>query len=1088
MRPGAGQRDIGMPRRCFVACGRKPCIKGRVKNSPRHAFPLLRRVAGRSFVFITAVAVALSARAASIDSLFHSPVLTEAAPPQRVLVLPDDSFLAHYNFGRLGGTDIGPLVKFKADGTLDSGFTMSGRYFHVLAVAPTSNGRLYVSAREINKVGSNYRLLRLNPDGSLDSSFNAGSGANGAIFSITVQLDNNVLVGGTFTTFNGEDRPYLVRLTPDGSVENSFAKISLDNFSGSGIYSNIIVQPDGKIVFAGQFVVVNGEDRLDVARLNSNGTLDASFVPSGYSVASLPRTIALQPDGKILIGARFIVNGIFGTTRGPLMRLNADGSLHQLFVVQTGASNQPTIQSIKLLADGDIIGVGTRFFRFTAAGNIVAGYQDKNFSPSARDVDVQSDGKILVAGMTTINNVATNGLVRYNADGTGGTSISGQFQREIFPRELAVRADGKIWLNGITFFDHIDGVARQGLARLKANGEVDSFDPQSLNVGASDFALHPNDKILLRQSQGTIIRLNPDDTLDGSLPPSSPGFPEFVPAPQEQYIALNNFSAQAVLDDNVIKRLLPNGAFDQSFQFGVAFSQVAATHTPPASRFWAGDNRPLAFYEDGRFLARYFDATGNYHLKRFNSDGSLDPDFQGGDVPTLTQTVEQQNVSFNNNSPGIYDVTLAPGTPLSDAVLLPDGKIIVVGMFDHYNGAAAPAIVRLQSNGAIDATFRAGAGAQWTFTPVDATHIPRIDAIERLADGRFLIAGNFEAYDGAAAPGIARLHADGSRDHTFSSPVALADTYSTYPTYFFFPFFTPDFPASQLVTQPDGSILLSGNYSQTGSDVVQSLFRLTRLTTTTPLNISTRMRVETGENVLIGGFIITGNAPKKVIVRAIGPTLTAAGVPRALANPTLELRGAGGVLLASNDDWRAGQQIEIQNSGLAPQNDYESAIITTLAPGQYTAIVAGKGGTTGAGLLEIYDLSPASDSELANISTRGFVQTGNDVMIGGFILGNSAGATRVLIRATGPSLTALGISGALQDPMLDLFDENGAKLLTNDNWKDMQRDQIEATGIPPSNDADSAIVAHLTAGNYTAIVSGKSNTTGVALVEVYNVK
>lgn len=1049
---------------------------------------LRHRRAGLWVIILTAFISGLSARAASVDSLFQSPVLTLAGAPQRVLVLPDDSFLAHYDFDRFDGADIGPLVKFKADGTRDSAFRMGGHYFHVLAVAPTADGRFYVAARELNKIGTRYLVLRVNSDGSLDAGFNAGSGANGPIYSLTVQPDGNILVGGSFKTFNGEDRPCLVRLTLDGSVDSAFAKVSLDNFPTSGIYSNIIVQPDKKIVFAGEFVVVNGQDRLDVARLHSDGTLDATFAPTGYSLSSLPvHTIALQPDGKILVGARFTVNGIFGTTRGPLMRLNADGSLHQLFVVQAGASAQPFIQSIKLLANGDIIGVGTRFFRFTTDGTVVAGYQDKNFSPPARSVDVQSDGKILVAGMLSINSMSANGLVRFNTDGSGGTAIAGQFQREIFPRELAVRSDGKIWLNGIHFFDRVDGLARPGLARLKANGEVDSFDPQSLNVPGSDLALHPNDKILLRQIPGTIIRLNPNDTLDGSLPPSSPGFLEFVAAPQEQYIALNNYSAQAVADNNVIKRLLSDGSIDPSFQFGVDFSQVAATHTPPASHFWVGDNRPLVFYEDGRFLARYFDATGNYHLRRFNSDGSLDPNFLGGDVPALNQRGTQQNVSFNNTF-GPYDVTIAPGTPLSDALLLTDGKIIVVGMFDHYNGTAAPSIVRLQANGAIDITFKAGAGAQWTSTPVDATHIPRIDAIEPLADGRFLIAGNFEAYDGAAAPGIARLNADGSRDHTFFSPVALANTYSTYPTYAFSPVSIPDFPASQLVTQPDGSILLSGNYSQTGSDTVRSLFRINGLTATAPLNISTRMRVETGENVLIGGFIITGNAPKKVIVRAIGPSLTALGVPGALANPTLELRGAGAVLLASNDDWRLGQQSEIQNSGLAPQNDLESAIITTLAPGGYTAIVAGHNGTTGAGLLEIYDLSPASDSELANISTRGLVQTGNDVMIGGFILGNSAGATRVLIRAAGPSLTGLGISGALQDPTLELFDGNGARLLTNDNWKETQRDQIEATGIPPSHDAESAIVAQLTAGNYTAIVSGKSNTTGVALVEVYNVK
>jgi len=188
------------------------------------------------------------------------------------------------------------------------------------------------------------------------------------------------------------------------------------------------------------------------------------------------------------------------------------------------------------------------------------------------------------------------------------------------------------------------------------------------------------------------------------------------------------------------------------------------------------------------------------------------------------------------------------------------------------------------------------------------------------------------------------------------------------------------------------------------------------------LNISTRMRVQTGDNVLIGGFIITGNDAKKVILRAIGPSLTQFGVVDALADPVLEVHGSDGSVIASNDNWREAQESEINATGLAPQDDLEPAIIATLDPDAYTAIVSGKDETSGVGLVEGYDLGQAADSQLANISTRGFVETGSNVMIGGFILGNGSGTTNILVRAIGPSLSLAGVSAALADPTLELHD------------------------------------------------------------------
>ena len=251
------------------------------------------------------------------------------------------------------------------------------------------------------------------------------------------------------------------------------------------------------------------------------------------------------------------------------------------------------------------------------------------------------------------------------------------------------------------------------------------------------------------------------------------------------------------------------------------------------------------------------------------------------------------------------------------------------------------------------------------------------------------------------------------------------------------------------------------------------------------LNISTRMRVQTGDNVLIGGFIITGNDAKKVLLRAIGPSLTQFGVVDALANPVLELHGSDGSVITSNDNWKETQESEIDATGLAPTEDAESAILMTLAPDAYTAIVSGKDGTSGVGLVEGYDLDQAADSQLGNISTRGFVETGSNVMIGGFILGNGTGTTNILARAIGPSLSLVGVSGALADPTLELHDANGALINSNDNWRESQQAEIEATGLAPQDDLESAVLVTVATDAYTAIVVGKDGGTGVALVEVY---
>jgi hypothetical protein len=278
-------------------------------------------------------------------------------------------------------------------------------------------------------------------------------------------------------------------------------------------------------------------------------------------------------------------------------------------------------------------------------------------------------------------------------------------------------------------------------------------------------------------------------------------------------------------------------------------------------------------------------------------------------------------------------------------------------------------------------------------------------------------------------------------------------------------------------------VISAANSTGTGSATLTLTISAPAPDPTTLANISTRLRVETGDNALIGGFIVTGTQPKKIIVLAIGPSLPLADK---LADPTLELY-QGNTLIDSNENWiDSANKQAIIDSGIAPANDLESAIIATLPANnsQYTAVVRGANDSTGIGVVQAYDLDRSVDSKLANISTRGLVQTGDNVLIAGTIVLGQA-SQKVIVRAIGPSLP---VPGKLDDPTLELRDANGALLDENDNWVDSPDKQaiIDST-IPPTNDLESAIVATLPAGGaqYTAIVRGINGSTGVAVVEVF---
>jgi hypothetical protein len=258
--------------------------------------------------------------------------------------------------------------------------------------------------------------------------------------------------------------------------------------------------------------------------------------------------------------------------------------------------------------------------------------------------------------------------------------------------------------------------------------------------------------------------------------------------------------------------------------------------------------------------------------------------------------------------------------------------------------------------------------------------------------------------------------------------------------------------------------------------------------TTHAINLSTRMRVEPGDNAGIGGFIITGNDPKHVLLRAIGPSLSNNGVPDPLADPVLELHGPDAFVTITNDNWRDTQEAEIQATGIPPTNNQESAIDATLAPGTYTAIVSGNGNTSGVALVEVYDLDQGADSKLANLSTRAFVTTGDNVVIAGVVLSNNSTDDRIVVRGLGPSLGGSGLSPVLADPTLELRDSDGTLLISNNDWQDNpdQATELTAAGLAPSDPLEAAIAATLPPGLYTAQLAGLENGTGIGLVEIYD--
>jgi uncharacterized delta-60 repeat protein len=1008
----------------------------------------------------------------------------------------------------------------------------------VYAVAKQGDGKILIGGDFTQIDGQNhFHIARLNADGTVDSSFN--SNADSTVNSIAIQADGKIVVGGFFGFLNGQNYNQIGRLNADGTLDSAFHPFVGGNPSYS-IYA-VAAQADGKILVGGSFTLLNGQTRNNIGRLNADGTLDTAFHPQALN--SAPNQVfvygfALQTDGKILVGGQF--NSLGGEFRDGIGRLNSDGTLDTSF--NPGPTNG-VIRIFSLQVDGKIL-VGGSFEQLggqprISMGRLNAdGTLDTAFDPGLTDIGfigiyavvVQPDSKIIVGGtFTQIGGQERNGLARLNADGTLDTSFSPQPGGTATVRGLAVQADGKIILGGR--FSQLNGQPRNSIGRLNADGTLDStFNLtllNSLSASINAVTVQGDNKILVGgfflqlggQARSGIGRLNTDGTLDLPYPETSQfGEVNAVAIQEDGKVILGGpFSQVGGEPRNHIGRINAEGTVDTTFNPGAGFTINAIARQPDGKILVGGYFTQLAGQPRNR-------------IGRLNSDGTLDVSFNpgaGGPGTFVSPAVlalalqpdgkivvggyfEQLGGKARSrigrlNSDGTLDTSFDPGiggssTSISVQTIAvqADGKILVGGLFSQLDGQPRDNMGRLNADGTLDTSFNQGA--------VDST----VRTIAIQPDDKIVVGGDFTQIGGQGREHIARLETNGTVDLLFNAGVSGSLTSDPTGVY-------------TLAVQADGRILVGGNFTHLAGQPRNNIGRLdpngqpspTPTPTPTPTasptppatptptptvapsatptpvpgrlgNISTRLRVETGDNVLIGGFIVSGTQPKRVILRAIGPSLTSVGVPDALTNPTLELHGPGGFTTVTNDNWMdAPNRQEIIDSGLAPTNTAESAILATLPSNNsaYTAIVRGVNNGTGVGLVEAYDLNPTADSKLANISTRGFVQAGDNVMIGGFIVVGQT-STRVIVRAIGPSLP---LQDKLANPTLELRDSNGTLLQSNDNWRTGgQEADIIATGLQPSNDLESAIIRTLVPGATTAIVRGVNGTTGVALVEVYD--
>lgn len=692
-------------------------------------------------------------------------------PVNAIAVQSDNKIIVGGEFIDYRGIPEKCIIRLNPDGSKDTSFnTGEGFGYYVHSIVVQSDGKILVGGAFSTYQGiTSNRIIRLNPDGSIDPTFNIGSGFNDVVRSIALQADGKILVGGDFTNYQGVNEYKLIRLNTDGSKDDSF--VTGTGFSGTAIsygVRSIVVQTDGKVVVGGNFTTYKGLSQKSIIRLNVDGSKDISFaIGTGFNDGVY--SIALQTDGKLVVGGAF--TSYRGVAENRIIRLNSDGVKDTTFITGTGFVNN--VYSIVLQADGKLIlGGDFTYYKWMPENRIVRLNSDGNkdttfnsgtgFDNVVRSVVMQSNGNVLVGGVFAyFKDVDENRIIRLNSDGSKETSFdfATGFNRTVYA--IATQADDKILAGGV--FTTYKGSAEKYLIRLNPDGSKDnSFSTGAgFNSFVSSIVVQPDGKIIVGGSftsykgltENRIIRLNPDGSKDTSFV-SGTGFDGGVTAivlqPDGKLLMKGGFSSYQGVTANWIIRLNPDGSKDASFTTGTGFN----------------DNPDcIALQSDGKIVVGggflWYQGAAENKIIRLNPDGSKDNSFVVG-------------AGFNND--------------VNSIALQPDGKILAGGHFTSYQGVTNNKIVRLNPDGSIDASFNSGTGFDFY-----------VHSIAVKPDGKILIGGTFTSYQGAfmgeTENRFVCLNSDGSKDTTFNAGAGF------------------DASVEVFALQANGNVLMGGSFT-----------------------------------------------------------------------------------------------------------------------------------------------------------------------------------------------------------------------------------------------------------------------------------
>ncbi|RKX35169.1 MAG: hypothetical protein DRP71_04655 [Verrucomicrobia bacterium] len=1138
----------------------------------------------------------------------------------------DGSILIGGSFESLGGSENRNIARMFSDGNVDRSFaSQTNGAVHAILIRPDTTfdverGRL---------------VAWLDPDGSYHDAPNATDGSEllGAVSAIVEQSDGRLLVAGSFTDGNLQIGPYLARFNTDGSLDSTFKPIL------NASVSAVALQADGRILIGGLFTTINGFARNRMARLSSDGSLDTAFDPN---VSSQVRTIAVQGDGKILIGGNFSSlspNGATSpTARSRVARLNTDGTVDAGFdpspndqvyailwqadgkiliggvfnllspnggaavsrfrlarVLSTGALDEEfsaqaggPVFAIKEQVDGKYV-IGGSFFSVAATGsgsddliarhNIARFNADgsvDDFDPSANSavnsIDIESDGRILIGGSFT--GLAPNGqsfrtprnrLARVNADGSLDTGFNPNADNSVFA--VLGRADGTIVVGGsfhflnpqsdIFFggnFSDVSGAQVRNLARVNADGTPDSsFDPRP-DRPVDGLALQPDGRVLVTggfsliagEVRNRIARFERSGALDEGFDPDANGPVRAVAVqPDGKIVIGGEFTQLGGLTQRRMARLNSDGTLDSSYGTEAdgsvvalalqpdgmvvvagAFSEIGGTSRPYLARIRPdgtvdgsfspipnGEVHAVALQADGRILVggSFTEIGGQSRagIARLNADGSLDASFQAdtdGDVFSVILLENGQpfiagNFTQVGNDPRYLTARLGTNVAAIDNMSVSSSRTRITWIREGASPELTSVIFASSGDGrnwtALGTGERIPQGSGWeidvdTAFPADEYYFIRAQGVVPTSTGsssgfiRSVAQFYGSVASGPAGTGPAgggsldATDEDTSSDHADSS----GDSGS-------------DYSGGSTGNGAGGASLdvasIDWDVSTLGADAAF-------------LNLSSRVFLGAGD-VFIAGFSVTGSEARRLLVRAIGPGLAVFGIDDHAGLPRLQILDSEGGLVAENSGWGGDRAltevfVEVGAFPLSPDS-MDSAIQVDLEPGVYTIRLSDTDGVPGVILAEIYDASDdstQSGNRLVNLSSRGPVSSGSGVATGGFIVGGENNAL-ILVRAIGPGLTEFGVSDAIDDPVLHVYDASGRLLAANDDWAvplgvdpvhpafaqaDLvgAQDLAGAFRIDPTG-RDSVVLMVVEPGAYTAQARSENGAEGETIIEVY---